>query len=310
METGGGDMRRRAAQVRPITLALWFFVLCILPASWRAPAEAADALKAGSRGPYVALAQHFLYQLGFLELQPDGIFGPATEAAVRRFQAERGLGVDGIVGRRTWAELEQAVAARTARAHVVQPGESLWLLARRYGAAVEVIAAANGIGDPSRIRAGQVLVIPAPEGGGEARPPVELLHWDEAKKIYTPLKVATVTDVRTGKSFKVRRYYGTLHADTEPLTAEDAEILREIYGGWSWERRPIIVEVDGRRIAASMNGMPHGEGAIGDNGFPGHFCIHFLGSRIHRTGAVDLEHQKAVLTAAGYAVDRIWLAAR
>src|SRR5690606_13110485 len=169
VETGGGDMRRRAAQVRPITLALWFFVLCILPASWRAPAEAADALKAGSRGPYVALAQHFLYQLGFLELQPDGIFGPATEAAVRRLQAERGLGVDGIVGGRPWAGRAQAVAAGPPGAQGVQRGESLWLLARGYGAGVEVIAAADGIGDPSRIRAGQVLVIPAPEGGGEAR---------------------------------------------------------------------------------------------------------------------------------------------
>ena len=51
--------------------------------------------------------------------------------------------------------------------------------------------------------------------------------------------------------------------------------MKEIYGEWSWERRAIIVVVGGRRIAASMAGMPHGAGLIKDNDFPGHFCVHF-----------------------------------
>jgi peptidoglycan hydrolase-like protein with peptidoglycan-binding domain len=35
----------------------------------------------------------------------DGAFGQRTEAAVRRFQGDRGLTVDGIVGPRTWDEI-------------------------------------------------------------------------------------------------------------------------------------------------------------------------------------------------------------
>jgi negative regulator of sigma E activity len=38
----------------------------------------------------------------------DGTFGSGTETAVRAFQSDKGLGVDGIVGRETWAALRSA----------------------------------------------------------------------------------------------------------------------------------------------------------------------------------------------------------
>lgn len=269
--------------------------------------QARSLLRPGARGPEVVLVQHYLYQLGHLSSPPDGIFGPETLRAVEQFQRERGFDVDGVVGARTWSELELSISGAEVRVHRVRPGETLWGIARMYGATVDAIAKVNGIEDPSRIFPGRELIVPEPPSGG-APEGVELILWSEAHEVYRNFSVVKVTDVRTGRSFYARRYYGHYHADSEPLTAEDARTLREIYGGeWSWERRPIIVEVGGRAIAASMNGYPHGGESIADNEFPGHFCIHFLGSRIHRTGNIDPRHQAAVLEAAGYRVTRLWL---
>ncbi|MBU0699827.1 TIGR02594 family protein [bacterium] len=41
------------------------------------------------------------------KLYENGQFGPQTEAAVRQYQASVGLGIDGIVGPRTWMSLEK-----------------------------------------------------------------------------------------------------------------------------------------------------------------------------------------------------------
>lgn len=56
-------------------------------------------LTRGSTGRYVELVQE---RVG---VATDGIYGPKTEAAVRKFQRDNGLTVDGIVGPETWGAL-------------------------------------------------------------------------------------------------------------------------------------------------------------------------------------------------------------
>ncbi|NLM53158.1 MAG: hypothetical protein GX197_10115 [Firmicutes bacterium] len=127
----------------------------------------------------------------------------------------------------------------------------------------------------------------------------ELLVWEEVNHLFPKYATAKITDIYTGLSFSVQRREGSAHADVQPLTAADTAVMKKIYDGqWSWERRGIIVEVGGYRIAASMHGMPHGGGKIVDNDFPGHFCIHFLGSYIHG-GGMDGRHHREILKAAG-----------
>ncbi len=62
-------------------------------------------LRRGMRGNAVRNLQLSLVRHGF-SLQVDGIFGPRTDDAVRRFQEWRGLVVDGIVGPASTAALE------------------------------------------------------------------------------------------------------------------------------------------------------------------------------------------------------------
>jgi spore germination protein len=45
--------------------------------------------------------------------------------------------------------------------YTVQPGDTLWRIAQRFGTTVEAIAALNNITDPNRIFPGQVLLIPS-----------------------------------------------------------------------------------------------------------------------------------------------------
>lgn len=126
-----------------------------------------------------------------------------------------------------------------------------------------------------------------------------LLPWEEVDIIFPIFALAKITDIYTGASFSVQRREGSLHADVQPLTTEDTAIMKKIYNGhWSWDRKGIILETGGYRIAASMNGMPHGSGKIDDNRFPGHFCIHFLGSTTH-SGNMDLRHHQEILKASG-----------
>jgi len=192
--------------------------------------------------------------------------------------------------------------------HTVHSGDTLSFLANRYNTSVQAITETNNL-NSQLLMQGQVLIIPQ-----NSLQPVDLqipsrqrtanfgepLEWQYASMLFNVGAVATITDVASGLSFRVKRLGGGNHADAEPLTANDTAILRRIYGGvWSWQPRAIMVNVQGRYLAASMNGMPHSIQTIYNNNFPGHICIHFLESKTHNTNSVNPNHQAMVNRAAG-----------
>ena len=64
-----------------------------------------EVLRRGNRNSAVMFLQRLLLSYLYPITDLDGIFGPETERAVRAFQSENNLGVDGIVGRNTWQAL-------------------------------------------------------------------------------------------------------------------------------------------------------------------------------------------------------------
>lgn len=75
--------------------------------------SSSSVLKNGSTGDKVKDLQNKLIALGYScgNYGADGSFGTSTETAVRKFQSDNGLTVDGIVGANTLKALESASAA-------------------------------------------------------------------------------------------------------------------------------------------------------------------------------------------------------
>lgn len=306
-------MKHRSKLAAAIVAGL--LILSISGGAW----AALPVLKIGSRGTMVSQVQQLLKDWGYYHMSVDGIFGSGTQAAVRYFQQKNRLAVDGIVGKNTYAALgiveSSGTSSRGADSRTLTLSRNL-----RYGmsgsdvATLQTILKAKGFyklgidgvfgnGTLAAVKAFQSAMgltadgIVGPSTAARLSAPVgvELLDWSAADKVFPRGSYATVTDVDTGITFQVYRMGGHLHADVEPVTANDTALMKQAYGGaWSWVRRAVIVQVNGRRIAASMNGMPHGQQTIYNNNMDGQVCIHFLNSHTHGTNNVDSAHQAMV----------------
>lgn len=144
-------------------------------------------LRQGTSGQNVITLQYLLnvvseYYPGIPAPAQDGIFGDGTRQAVIAFQRAMDLNADGIVGPLTWQALynvylgiDQNIpqpgpdgSSSGVIEYIVQPGDSLWLIAQRYGTTVDAIRRLNGL-TGTLIDVGQVLKIPS----SNSRPYIE-----------------------------------------------------------------------------------------------------------------------------------------
>jgi LysM repeat protein len=187
--------------------------------------------------------------------------------------------------------------------HRVVSGDTIWDIGVKYGIPQTELFKVNSLKLDSPLYIGQQVKVPqyqiAIKETVSSRHGEHLDWWEEAQYVIPIGKTFKVTDFATGKSFMVKRTIGANHADSETVTAKDSVIAKGIWNGFSWKERPVIIEVDDRKIAASMSFMPHDIEFIKDNGINGHFDIHFKNSTRHKDGKVDHDHQKQVNIAAG-----------
>jgi len=235
-------------------------------------------LSKGSKGRQVELLIMRLKELKYLTGSPTSYDSSVVEA-VKWFQNTNQLDSDGVAGPITLKALytDKAISADESMKDNTSSGDP-----------TEVE------GEEIKVSIGTVLNIDWFSDEGSK-------YYDRRSGIFDDGATAIVTDVSSGKSFRVKRSGGYNHADVEPLTAYDTWVMYEIYDKeWSWRRHAVYVTLsNGVTLAGSINGMPHGSDSISDNNFDGHICIHFLNSRTHGSDKVDPDHQAAVAKAAG-----------
>ncbi|HWQ30692.1 MAG TPA: peptidoglycan-binding protein [Negativicutes bacterium] len=289
--------------------------------------------------------QDILKKMGLYKGKTDGINGSMTKSAIKAFQKKYGMKATGTLDKDTQTKVLNHFTVSTASSRSGSSSDGQAFRAEAVNADAQETQVISETAEEAADAAAALEDTQAPEGEeqgeqtetnedkepseSETKGKIETLDWwTHANKVFARGTTAKVIDVRTGKSFYIKRTYGGNHADCEALTKEDTEIIKEIWGGFSWNRRPVLVEIKGRYLAASMSGMPHagldnkpanitvssrsegyGRGVnldtVKGNGMNGHFDVHFKNSRTHGTNRVDPAHQKAIKEAAAAKLDAL-----
>ena len=304
-----------------------------------------STLKEGSSGTRVALLQTCLIRLKYLNGKADGKFGQLTKNAVKAFQRDNKLTVDGLAGEKTLKALEKRISgtvsgsepsttpAPTATASPVatsapvatpiikngaylckgDKGDQVSLLQTRlkelnYEVSVSgkfdettrlaVVAfqqrnklSADGVAGyntltklySSKPVTGDTELPTLAAGLGKITPPaasqIKLLHWfNDIKPTLKNGQVLLVYDPSSGLAWSLKLLSLGRHADAEPLTKEDNDIMYAAFGNQNtWNQKAVWVRLpSGTWTLGSTHDMPHLSGNIKDNGFDGHLCVHFL----------------------------------
>ena len=121
---------------------------------------AAILVKDGSRGQAVKHVQTLLIEQGYLSGEADGICGPQTVAAIKKFQEAKGLEVDGICGDGTYRVLS---GGKTYEPPAVDPethaGTMFYVSATAYSAQDPGNSVHTATG--TKVRHGVIAVDPA-----------------------------------------------------------------------------------------------------------------------------------------------------
>lgn len=118
-----------------------------------------EILEIGSSGPIVELLQSTLKKIGFYSGFITGVFDDITQNAVKNFQYNFGILVDGIVGNATWDALFPYLNGYTI--YTVKAGDTLYSISPKFNSSVNRIIFANpNISSINNISVGQKILVP------------------------------------------------------------------------------------------------------------------------------------------------------
>jgi peptidoglycan hydrolase-like protein with peptidoglycan-binding domain len=227
-------------------------------------------VKKGESSDNVILLQLRLRDLGYYNYKITGYCGDFTVASVKEFQKVNGISTDGVAGQKTLDVMYSNSAKRKPVTPRIKPKTVKRKTTKyRYG---------------------------------------NLRDWyDYVNSRFRRNTRYKVVDFDTGLSYYVIRVGGSKHADVAPATKSDTNTMYITLGrSWNnWERRALIVYINGEPIAASLYGEPHGSTGVPGNGMNlpdgklQQVCIHFLNSKTHGSNHVDPGHQAQIRRAAG-----------
>ncbi|MCL5676696.1 MAG: polysaccharide deacetylase family protein [Firmicutes bacterium] len=163
----------RAARLLVLTLAACLLLGGLALAGPSVGLAAARSLQQGDRGNDVKELQTYLSRAGYPTGAVTGYFGPATLRALKEFQKDHRLKVDGIAGPATMAAVAKAASGESsgkgsATTYTVKSGDALSLIAERFGVGLHALMEANHLRSADRIVIGQKLTIPTVATSGSS----------------------------------------------------------------------------------------------------------------------------------------------
>lgn len=216
----------------------------------------------GATGEVVVRIQLRLAELGYLFYKPTGAYRSMTVEAVKAFQqrcCDVGMTVtiDGVMGQESMAYLFSADAPRAK------------------------------IPDSVHIAIGPTK--------SELEVKGEITSWSEVKSQLVEGQSYEVIDCYTGKEFTLIYGGGENHAEMEIANEDCLDNFMAVCGGeFNFYKRPIVVKIGSKNVAASMQCYPHGTDYISGNGMDGHICVYFSGSLSHVGNLPDTEHESII----------------
>lgn len=259
-------MRRASA----ITLAIILLFVYYSTSAGRSAASSqglTEIYKEGSTGEMVVRIQIRLRELGYFSFKATGAYRGMTVDSVKQFQSryyEQGedIFVDGRMGEQS---INRLFSFNALRANIP-----------------DSVHMPKGPTEPNANKTGEVLT------------------WQEVKGMLSDAQSYMVTDYYTGISFSVRYSGGENHAEVETASSDDTAKFMMICGNdYNFLKRPVVINIDGREIAASIQCYPHGSDSISQNDLAGHVCLFFDGSFSHVGGFPDIEHNLNISIASG-----------